>query len=82
MLTLTRGMKMYKILNYLFGFDYIHWKNTIDSGVARIHIDCNGNVFYWKYKNIKFADHIKDASKFLWLTCSPDKYLKNSNKNV
>lgn len=33
---------MYKLLNKLFGWDYIQWKNTVDSGIARIHVDGNG----------------------------------------
>jgi hypothetical protein len=73
-------MKMYKILNYLFGFDYIQWSNSYDEGIARVHKDCNGNLFYWRYKNIKVAGPINNASSFLWLTCSSDKYLQIPNK--
>ena len=27
---------MYKIYKYLFGWDYIHWKNSADYGIARV----------------------------------------------
>lgn len=67
---------MWKIYNYLFGWDYIQWTNSISQGIARVHVDKNGNVFYWRYKNIKVADPIASAKDYLWLTCSPTKYLK------
>ena len=66
---------MYKLLNLLFGWDYITWKNIVSQGIARVHVDKNGNVFYWRYKNINVADPILKASDHLWLTCSPEKYL-------
>jgi len=65
---------MWKILNFLFGWDYIAWKNTADSGIARIRRDQNGNLFYWRYKATKVADPITKARDFLWLTCPPEKY--------
>jgi len=65
---------MYKILNYLFGWDYITWKNHFGQGIARVHIDKNGNIFYWRYKSIKVADPIINANNHLWLTCDPIKY--------
>ena len=65
---------MWRIFNYLFGWDYIVWHNSADDGIARIHVDKNGNVFYWRYKLTKVADPIKKASHFLWLTCEPSKY--------
>ena len=66
----------YKILNRLFGWDYIQWKNTADTGVARIQTSGCGNAFYWRYKNIGCADVVKDPGDVLWLTCKPEKYLK------
>ena len=66
---------MYKILNKLFGYDYIQWRNSADSGIARVHKDSRGVVFYWRYKSTKLADTIEDEAKYLWLTCDPDKYL-------
>lgn len=69
---------MWKIYNKLFGWDYIHWANSASQGIARIHVDCNGNAFYWRYKNTKVADPIVSAKHHLWLTCRPEKYgIKN-----
>jgi len=68
---------MYKILNKLFGWDYILWQNCASQGIARIHVSPEGKIWYWRYKNIKVADiilHPRDVK--LWLTCHPDKYLK------
>jgi ribosomal protein L24E len=67
---------MYILLNWLFGWDYVQWSNSVTSGLARIHVDGNGRVFYWRYKTTKVADLIREPDQVLWLTCSPDKYLK------
>lgn len=65
---------MWKIYNYLFGWDYVTWVNSADQGIARVHVDKNGNVFYWRYKITKISDPIKCAKNHLWLTCPPEKY--------
>lgn len=67
----------YKLLNLLFGWDYIQWQNSADEGIARIHIDGNKRIFYWRYKMTNVIDEIKTPSQVFWLTCSPDKYLKD-----
>jgi len=67
---------MWKLFNYLFGWDYIQWANSIDSGVARIHIDGAGRVWYWRYKTTKLIDVVKESEQVIWLTCSPEKYLQ------
>ena len=66
----------YRAFNWLFGWDYVQWWNVCDSGIARVHVDGTGRVFYWRYKNIAVADVIRKPDQVLWLTCSPDKYLK------
>lgn len=68
-------MLIVKLLNRLFGWDYIAWKNTADYGVARVQVDGNGRVFYWRYKITKVADLIIVDSQVLWLTCHPSKYM-------
>ena len=68
---------IYKLLHWLFGWDYIHWENSADSGIARVRVDHNRSVYYWRYGNTKIADSITDAKKFLWLTCEPEKYLQS-----
>ena len=65
---------IYKLLNKLFGWDYIQWSNPADQGVARVHIDGMGRVWYWQYKSIKAVNIIEDPEKVIWLTCSPNKY--------
>ena len=67
---------IYNILHLLFGWDYIHWKNSADSGVARVRVDGIGRVWYWRYRSIKRADLIERPEQVLWLTCSPDKYFR------
>lgn len=66
---------IYKILNKLFGWDYITWSNSAADGVARIHVDGAGKVYYWRYRVTKVADPIVSAEDHFWLTCSPTKYL-------
>lgn len=69
------------LLHRTFGWDYIAWRNTVDSGIARIHLDQQGRPFYWRYKITKVIDRL-DALKctdIVWLTCKPSKYgLKDS----
>ncbi len=66
---------MYKLLNKLFGWDYIQWRNTASQGIARVNKDGNGVCWYWRYKNTSLADVIKDKEQVIWLTCEPSKYL-------
>jgi len=79
---------MWKIYHFLFGWDYVCWKNSADSGVARVHVDYEGRPFYWRYKLTKLIDLIpspytpsgapnenkKRWLDIVWLTCSPTKY--------
>lgn len=65
---------IYKVLNYFFGWDYIQWRNTADSGIARVHKDGLGRVFYWRYKTTKLVDVIEKKGSVIWLTCKPSKY--------
>lgn len=65
---------MWRLYNWLFGWDYITWSNSADQGVARVRRDKNGNLYYWRYCNTKLPDPIKNARNHLWLTCKPEKY--------
>lgn len=65
---------MYKLLNFLFGWDYIYWSNMIDGGIARVHIAGDGTVYYYRYKNINCIDRITKKDQVMWLTCTEDKY--------
>ena len=74
---------MYKLLNKLFGWDYIYWQNSASQGIARVHTSLDGTVFYWRYKSIKLADILYNPNtnylelypaKIIWLTCKQEKY--------
>ena len=69
---------IYKLLNKLFGWDYISWSNPAAHGVARVHVDGMRRVWYWRYKGTKVVDIIVDPAKVIWLTCSPNKYFRPS----
>jgi len=67
-------MRKYKINNFLFGWDYIYWENSLNQGIARIHKLPDGKVIYWRYELTGVISEIEDASQVIWLTCSPSKY--------
>ena len=67
---------LYNIMNLLFGYDYIIWKNTADSGIARVYVDKDGTVFYWRYKCTNVVDIMTNPKEYIWLTCNSNKYLK------
>lgn len=66
------------ILNKLFGWDYIVWRNSCDGGIARVRLDHNNRVWYWRYKSTRVRDIIQKPSEVLWITCSPQKYFKET----
>ena len=72
---MENGM-IYKLLHKLFGWDYIAWRNSADSDIARVRVTPMGEVYYWRYKLTKIADVITDPKKVMWLTCHSDKYFK------
>jgi len=66
---------MWKLLNFIFGWDYVHWKNSADQGIARVFRDASGRPVYWRYKITKVLDVIEEENQVTWLTCRPSKYL-------
>jgi hypothetical protein len=66
---------MYKILHKLFGWDYIHWQNVCDRGIARAHLDAENKPYFWKYKMTGVLEKITSAEQVTWLTCKPEKYI-------
>jgi hypothetical protein len=64
----------YKLLNWVFGWDYIYWSNSAAQGVARVYRDAEGSVYYWRYKITQLADPIEKPSDVMWLTCPSSKY--------
>lgn len=67
---------MYKIFNWLFGWDYIYWKNSCDQGITRVRKMPDGTVWFYRYRNINYIDVINDPDEVLWLTCLPGKYVE------
>lgn len=65
---------MYKIMNFLFGYDYIQWENCADQGVARVFKLSSGKIVYWRYKSTSTMDEIKNSNQVNWLTCHPSKF--------
>lgn len=72
---------IYQALHFLFGWDYILWRNNADQGIARIHREPGTErIWYWRYKNTTLSDFISDPTHVLWLTCPPSKYFPESGK--
>lgn len=70
---------MWRIFNWLFGWDYVYWQNSCDQGIARVRTSKNGDVYIYRYKMTGLIDKIHSPSSVsIWLTCSPDKYLNKS----
>jgi len=69
---------IWRILNFIFGWDYIVWTNFADSGIARIHYGYNGRPWYWRYKLTKVIDKVTSVEQVVWLTCLPSDYLRES----
>ena len=66
---------LYKLLHIIFGWDYIYWSNTSDTGIARIYVDAENKPFYWRYKITKVLDPADGSqSDITWLTCPRTKY--------
>lgn len=67
---------MWRLMNWLFKYDYIAWNNAYDNGTARVRVMPDGKVYYYQYKHIGYIKVITIKEQVLWLTCKPEKYLK------
>lgn len=65
---------MYKLLHWLFGWEYIHWHNTASEGISRVFALPDGKIAYWRYRNMPILDIIEKPNQVAWLTCSSKKY--------
>lgn len=63
---------IYSILHNLFGWDYIIWSNSADSGVSRVRVDGLGRVWYWQYN--RHPRYITKAEEVVWLLGTPYRY--------
>ena len=77
---------MWRILNFIFGWDYVLWTTRYNYGISRVFVDhaCNAYCFM-KYNHPSFGREkgvakIDGANKFIWLTCHHTKYLKPERK--
>lgn len=70
---------MWRIFNLLFGWDYILWQNSCDSGISRLRRDHDDRVWWYRYKTTKCVDTLDQNHQNikLWLTCSPEKWSTN-----
>lgn len=69
---------LYKILNFIFGYDYIYWKDSASQGIARVRVLEDGTVYYWYSVVLRFFEEIETPDQVKWLTCSSNKYFKET----
>ncbi len=70
---------MYRILNFLFGWDYIYWTNSADQGISKVFKAKDNKICYYRYRITGLIDQIFEPKQVIWLTCNSDKYF-NPNK--
>lgn len=71
---------MYKLWNYLFGWDYILWENCLYRGVSRLRRLPNGDVYFLAYGNMSCFNNITKGTGngevvVEWLTCDKNKWI-------
>lgn len=70
----------YKILNYIFGWDYVYWEEgeyRKAYGTSRIFVAKDGRRVFWQKiekGGPKKLQLIKRGQEVVWLTCPPEKY--------
>ena len=72
---------MWRLWNKLFGWDYVVWSykhSDLPGDVSRIIVDQTGTPYIHEYSEVYRA--LSDASKIIWLTCKPEKYLKERHE--
>ena len=74
---------IYKIMNYIFGWDYIVWNYCGGKGVSRIRVLPNGNIYYLRHGAYdSFQEINKESDVKAWLTCDKSKYLPTENNTI
>lgn len=76
---------MYKLLHWLFGWDYIYYKFYFSGYykffLGRVRVSKTGQVYTKKHGRIYHIE--RDAiEEHLWLTCHPDKYYLIAKENT
>ncbi len=62
---------MWRLLNHLFGYDYVKDVRDSKRRVRRIYACGRGHQGKWCIKPHLYLD---DPKFYVWLTCSPHKY--------
>jgi len=67
---------MYKILHWLFGWDYVLWvyTKTGQSNIVRVRQAVDGTLWYKSHLLFGWVEVIKTPKQVIWLTCCPSKY--------
>lgn len=73
-------MEIYRFWHYLFGWDYILWKNCLYTGISRLRKLPNGDIYFLTYGSPKLLNNITTGNGngeivAEWLTCDPAKYV-------
>lgn len=68
-------MISYKILHWLFGWDYVLLCGSCDRVIARVFILPDGRVVAWEHKRLNWLYEIGNPDQVVWLTCLSSKYL-------
>ena len=71
---------MHRILNYLFGWDYVTWQDCLYKGIDKVRVLPNGKPYFLKYgssSNFTYITKENNGSTVIhaWMTCDPGKYI-------
>ena len=74
-------------MNYIFGWDYILWENSLYTGISRVRKLPNGDIYFLTYGNPTLLNNIttgKGNGEVVteWLTCDKSKYLPTENNTI
>jgi hypothetical protein len=73
---------MYRIFNWLFGWDYVLWNSDWTSGISRVNVSKDGRLWYWTEMPLVYeAKELYNPAKVMWLTCHPTKYFPKTFKS-
>ena len=73
---LIKDRIMYRLLNKLFGWDYVYEAAYHSRGIYRVFVFPDGTVGYWAYQTMTHRlVIIRKPDDVTWLTCKPSKYL-------
>lgn len=71
---------MYKLYNWLFGWDYILQTSGMDCVICKVFYLPDGRLAYWEHKGLRWLKIIKTKNQVIWLTCDGSKYFPDNPK--